>query len=406
MIMKCRNLEELKLFRDIKLIAGKDGLDHVITWVYINQDSSVHNWIHGGELVFITGLENEFSNEKLKAVVEDCIENAASGIVILCSPEHIQSIPENIISLADERAMPLYEMPWQLKLVDVTKEIADTLIMNQFHERSTANFFSELLFSKHISVAAVKNMGIHCGVNVDNPSAMIILCPEFTNQDNYNHSDFENILAHMSRMIENELYLSKFNFVSSVYMNEIFGYLNCSGEADIKKAHDIIVRIAEKFCSARNDIHIYGGIGRIVSGAENFRKSYSDSRKALEIASNSKKNICLTMFSKLGIIRLLTSEDKQEDIKDYCYSVLMPLIDSDKNHGTEYVKTLEMYLESNCSMVKAAESMFIHRNTMVYRIEKIKNMLDIDFNDMNAKTECMNALKIIKTFSFSIADLP
>lgn len=55
MNMKCRDLSTLRSFKKIRLIAGSGGLDHIITWVYINQDSSISDWIHGGELVFITG---------------------------------------------------------------------------------------------------------------------------------------------------------------------------------------------------------------------------------------------------------------------------------------------------------------------------------------------------------------
>ena len=83
MNMKCRDLSTLRSFKKIRLIAGSGGLDHIITWVYINQDSSISDWIHGGELVFITGMENGFSEEMLCSLVRECIENAAAGIVVL-----------------------------------------------------------------------------------------------------------------------------------------------------------------------------------------------------------------------------------------------------------------------------------------------------------------------------------
>lgn len=71
MNMKCRDLSELRSLKKIKLIAGAGGLDHNITWVYINQDSSISDWIHGGELVFITDMENGFSVDTLVSIVRD-----------------------------------------------------------------------------------------------------------------------------------------------------------------------------------------------------------------------------------------------------------------------------------------------------------------------------------------------
>ena len=123
MSIKCKNLLELKFFQKIKLVGGRGGLNHTITWVYINQDKSVSKWIHGGEIVFITGMDFSYSNELLVKLVQECIENAASGIVILCGSEFISEIPDEIIEIADQYDMPLFEMPWDLKLVDITKEI-------------------------------------------------------------------------------------------------------------------------------------------------------------------------------------------------------------------------------------------------------------------------------------------
>lgn len=82
--------------------------------------------------------------------------------------------------------------------------------------------------------------------------------------------------------------------------------------------------------------------------------------------------------------------------------MLSPLADSDKHYGTSYISTLEAYLDSNCSLAAAAEKMFIHRNTMVYRVNKIRELLKIDFNDMNAKAECVNALHIMKHFDIEL----
>ena len=109
----------------------------------------------------------------------------------------------------------------------------------------------------------------------------------------------------------------------------------------------------------------------------------------------------IVLYSEMGIIRLLNTASSRSDIQDYCYSTLKPLIDSDSTHNTEYIKTLECYLNHNCNLVKTAETMFIHRNTIVYRIEKIRSLLDIDFSNMTAKSECMNALRLMKYFGFT-----
>lgn len=401
MNMKCRDLSGLKSFKGIKLIAGAGGLDHIITWVYINQDSSISSWIHGGELVFITGMENGFSAETLKSIVRECIENAAAGVVVLIDPNHIQAVPEEIITAAEHGNMPLYEMPWEIKLVDVTKEIANTIILNQLREQSVMGFFSELLFSHFISDTSIRNMAIRCGVNVDESASMILIRPICTHECPGN--DFNNIIAALNRTIDNEFERHHISYVSYVYMDEIFIYSVCKNKS-LSEIRDILSAVCSELAEKYIGLRICGGIGRSAVGTENFRRSYSEARQALSFSEDGGAPVRIVLCSEMGIIRLLTSASSRAEIKDYCYSTLMPLIDSDRQHNTEYIKTLDTYLRCNCNLVKTAETMFIHRNTIVYRIEKIRSLLAIDFSDMTAKSECMNALRLMKHFGFSPED--
>lgn len=401
MNMKCRDLSGLRSFENIRLIAGAGGLDHIITWVYINQDSSISDWIHGGELVFITGMENGFSVDTLISIVRECIENAAAGIVVLINPEYIGSIPEAVVSAAESGNMPLYEMPWEIKLVDVTKEIANTIILNQLREQSVMGFFSELLFSHFISDTSIKNMGIRCGVNVDENASMMIIRPICTHECPRN--DFDNIIAALNHIIDSEFERRRINFVSYVYMDEIFIYSVCQNNS-LSVIRELISTVCADFTEKYSGLRICGGIGRATVGAENLRRSYSEARQALSLSEDDKTPVRIVLYSEMGIIRLLTSASSRAEIKDYCYSTLMPLIDSDRQHNTEYIKTLDTYLHCNCNLVKAAETMFIHRNTIVYRIEKIRSLLEIDFSDMTAKSECLNALRLMKHFGFQPND--
>lgn len=407
MNIKCENLLELKCFKQIKLVAGAGGLNHTITWVYINQDKYISKWIHGGEIVFITGMDTSYTDELLEKLVNECIENAAAGIVILCNSEFIRKIPDEVIETANTYNMPLFEMPWNLKLVDVTKEIADTIIMNQLQERSAMGFFSELLFSRHISEKSVKNMGIHCGTDVEKSAAIMIIRPFYNDNeddDMYERAEYDNILALVKKSIGDYLYSEHYPYISCVYMDEIFVYINCNEYSETLKIRNDIKKISAEIISKYQNLEIVGGIGQIGKTLEEVRRSYNEARQAMSTRNRNVK-VFIGLFSELGIIRLLVNSNNDKDLKKYCRCTLKPLIISDNTHNTEYVLTLKAYLNCNCNLMKAAETLYIHRNTMVYRIEKIRNFMGIDFNDMVAKSECMNALRIMEYFGFDISDL-
>ena len=404
MNLKCSGLSELKCFSRIRLAAGEKGLDHNITWVYICQVGQISEWIHGGELVFVSGMDGDYTDDMLCRMLQECVENAAAGMVVLCSEEHISRIPEKMLEIADRAGMPLYEMPYDLKLVDVTREIADTIIMNQLREHSTAGFFSELLFSRNISSAAVRQMGIHCGADIDSPATVMIVSLIYNGEDIYRRADYDNALNILCKNLSAFLDAQKISSVSCVYMDEIFIYVNCANNRSASQLCEKIRGICRLFTEKHPDYRIRAGMGRAGSSIEEVRRSYAEARRSLAAAEKNDEPFCVVFFADLGIIRLLINADNMEELRDYCLSVLGPLAESDKNFGTDYVRTLEVYLNCNCSLVAAAEQLFIHRNTMVYRIGKIRELLNTDFSDMNSKAECMNALHILRHFDIDLGN--
>lgn len=77
MSVTCQDLLPLKYFERIKLVAGQNGLDRTVTWPYVGQTSSVSQWVHGGELLFITGIAH--SADKLKDLILECIQKNWPG---------------------------------------------------------------------------------------------------------------------------------------------------------------------------------------------------------------------------------------------------------------------------------------------------------------------------------------
>lgn len=53
----------------------------------------------------------------------------------------------------------------------------------------------------------------------------------------------------------------------------------------------------------------------------------------------------------------------------------------DQHYGTDYYTTLSVYLQCACNRSKAAQQLFISRNTMDYRINKIRELLTLNDND-------------------------
>lgn len=66
-------------------------------------------------------------------------------------------------------------------------------------------------------------------------------------------------------------------------------------------------------------------------------------------------------------------------------SGLMALREHDSKKGTEYLKTLDLYLQNEMSITKTSQALFIHRSSLLKRLEKIRRLLDSDFTDPNTR---------------------
>ena len=74
--------------------------------------------------------------------------------------------------------------------------------------------------------------------------------------------------------------------------------------------------------------------------------------------------------------------------------ILGDLVFYDKVNNTDYVEILINYFENNCRVVETANALYIHRNTMNYKINKIEEILDINLSDIGDRSKIYIALMI------------
>jgi DNA-binding PucR family transcriptional regulator len=77
------------------------------------------------------------------------------------------------------------------------------------------------------------------------------------------------------------------------------------------------------------------------------------------------------------ITKLYESEERQL----YKNRSLEILLDADAKVGSVYVDTLRSYFKNNQNVTQTAQELFVHRNTINYRINKIRELLEDDFDD-------------------------
>jgi len=99
--------------------------------------------------------------------------------------------------------------------------------------------------------------------------------------------------------------------------------------------------------------------------------------------------------SELGPYALLLRASSREDLEAFAGRTLQPLLDSERGHGGDLLRTLRIFLEEDRVQRRAAARCFVHVNTIVYRMRRIEELLGVDLRDPAAVFDLTLALRIL-----------
>lgn len=133
------------------------------------------------------------------------------------------------------------------------------------------------------------------------------------------------------------------------------------------------------------------GFGTIRENPADLFRSYQEAKVAMELGIL--LGIEVPFFSHLGLARLLYNHDAQ-DAKEFYLHVLGRVINYDKKENGSLMETLDGLAANQFDVTKTAQSLFLHRNTLRYRVKKIEELLNAKLDDMNTRLDISAALKI------------
>jgi len=141
------------------------------------------------------------------------------------------------------------------------------------------------------------------------------------------------------------------------------------------------------------------GVGRARSGIEGIRQSHQEARQALTLGRRLRGPGHVTSFDQLGVYRLIYAAENLPELQTFQDEALGSLLDYDRLHGAELIKTLEAFFAANCSPKEAASLLHVHRNTVLYRLERIGEITGQDLNDADTRLRLHLALHVRLAFS-------
>lgn len=160
-----------------------------------------------------------------------------------------------------------------------------------------------------------------------------------------------------------------------IYPNEFIALIN---EERYEKLRHIYMDILGKYKGS-----LYGGIGRLKTLYETH-KSYHEARIALKYSTNNGK--ILTYIDDLKLELIL--ESLEPEVKNQYIKKILNDLDEDD------INLLETYYNNEMSLKQTSEDLFIHKNTLQYRLEKINQKCGLNPRNFNDSVILYLAIKI------------
>ena len=143
------------------------------------------------------------------------------------------------------------------------------------------------------------------------------------------------------------------------------------------------------------------GIGSIVNGYGDLKKSFKDSKKIIDYMDMLRylygdKNISVADFSKLGFFQIFEKIENRDELMEYVPESLVKLYWYDKEHDGELIETLQAYLDCDKSANKAAEKLYVNYRTLSGRLKIIRDISGIDFKNSAEMLAVRNGIVLFK----------
>lgn len=376
MAVRLRDLVEHARGMELELVAGAGGLDRPVRWVHMVENVEIVGFLEGQEVAFVTGVGLDGRTDLL-SLVRSVAEADASGVVVNVGP-FIRSIDPAVVRLCNDLDLPLFRVPWNVHMAQIMHRFCLDITMSERNGIGLASalrnairqperedlyldFLEDNGFSRDWNyTVAVAQAVTEDGVDVDGRG-----------------------LGRIGQAVDNLLIFKGWHAVALSMDNSLVIVFAQYGADDVEAMTERCLESCRPMLG--EDWRLYVGIGKRTRSARCIGKSHAQARKLARLQRKRGSSDGPLAYSRMGVTKLLLSIGDRDVLEDYIEHTVGPLIEYDRLNGTDLAAVLRCYLAHSGSVRDAAADLFVHRNTVTYKLRKIESVLGEDLSDFRVR---------------------
>jgi sugar diacid utilization regulator len=397
-----------------RLLAGERGVTRVITWASLMRARlPAFEGFSGGELALLSlatlrSLRLQVATLTLPQVVDQLAETGVSAIAVAgLLEESDRTDSEEEIGAACERAnaqhIPFIALPAKTPLHEIEsvvlaqvrgwrkrEESAATgaAYVAQFRASLRSEALAALLSGAYTSETLMRERAAQLGYDLAQPYA----ATHVQLGDDASQPSPGDVTRAMELAEALEVALGAWAMARDHSTIALAPLAN--GERGVQGMRERLETLLTRTLGGpdRGGLVWSAGLGEPAIGAANLRQSAIEARDAASLGRLTLGPRRIARRSDLGIYRLLLALRDSGALAPYVRQTLQPL-DDDARSGDLLLETLEAYFANNGNALRAAQQLHLHRNSMLYRLRRVSELLGQDLDDPDVRLSLQVALK-------------
>jgi sugar diacid utilization regulator len=359
----------------------------------------------------VTALRDWLHNKELRPSDPPLhVFEGANGIHQLVAPIIVQAEVSGYVSLLGRDFTVPHRVALGRAAAALAIERAREIAVSAVEDRLQANVIDELLDGNFTNSDSVIERAKRLGYNLNLPYSVVAF--SFRPEENrirkrpitivldgqaleLDSPISETMARELQRLVEQEANRRQITTITRV-RDDRFVLLFSIGKEfvnslEVKRTAKIFL---DRFATHFSDMSVTGGIGRYYKDVEGISAMAAEAEKAVMMGLRLFGTGQLTFFGDLGVYRLLLTLGNTKELREFYTEVLGPLLKHDDKNNGELLQTLEWYFKCHGSPTDMAKAMSLHRNTLLYRLRRIEEILGVQLDDKDTGAETGLALHL------------
>lgn len=363
-------------FKQAEIVAGKEGLDRVVDWVHIVEIAKISHLLNGNELILSTGVGWGGQIDNCLSFLQQLIERNSAGLCIELGT-YFSKVPDAMIQLADEHRFPIIVFPHEVRFIDITQDLHSVLHeaekQRQEEDRWIRNWVQGNLHEQQI------RHRLQQANFTDQPAGIVACLGELTEP-----SDDSPLDSHFTQLqsVSRSVFTQQgFSLLSTYDRNRLIYILldqkvRKNWKTRLKKGMERVKKSMQAV--SKHSPYIQFGIGKMTNELNHLHTSFQTAQEALAIQQKLGKRTDV-FYDDLHIYRIITYLNEAGKLHEFVMEYLEPIIQYDRTRQGNMMQTLKTFLACNGSKQETAARLFIVRQTLYHRLEKLEDLLGPDF---------------------------